>query len=125
MRVRGSIDFTLTEWTADRVAGEMPITDGIRNPYGVVHAGAILWFADVAATALAMGPGKAEEGMKGFPLAIALNAHFLANQKSGSFRLVATYVKKGRSVSTVRTVVHGADDRLIADVTTSHVRSER
>ncbi len=123
MRVQGSIDFTLTEWTAERVTGEMPISDGIRNPYGVVHAGAILWFADVAATALALGPGEFREGMKGFPLAIALNAHFLANQKSGSFRLVATYVKQGRTVSTIRTLVRGADDRLIADVTTSHVRS--
>lgn len=123
MHVQGSIDFTLTEWTADRVAGEMPIIDGIRNPYGVVHAGAILWFADVAATALALGPGEFREGMKGFPLAITLNAHFLANQPSGSFRLVATFVKKGRTVSTIRTLVRGADDRLIADVTTSHVLS--
>ena len=34
---------------------------------------------------------------------------------------MATFVKKGRTVSVVRTTVTGADDKLIADVTTSHV----
>ena len=81
----------------------------------------MLWFADVAATVLVMGTGTADEGAKGFPLAISLNANFLGNQKEGSFRAVATFVKKGKSVSVVRTAVTGADEKLIADITTSHV----
>jgi len=124
VRVQGSIDFTLTERTPERVVAEMPIHDGIRNPFGVVHAGAMLWFADVAATVLVRGSGDVGEGMKGFPLAIALNANFLANQKEGSFKAVSTFVKKGKTVSLVRTVVTGADEKLIADVTTSHVLSK-
>ena len=124
MRIRGAIDFTLTEVGPDRVVAEMPIHDGIKNPFGVVHAGAMLWFADVAATVLVMGTGVAEEGMKAFPLAISLNANFLGNQKEGSFRAVATFVKKGKSVSVVRTAVTGADEKLIADITTSHVLSK-
>lgn len=124
MRIQGEIDFTLTERTPDRVVGEMPITAGIKNPFGVVHAGAVLWFADVAATVLAMGPGEPTEGMKGFPLAIALNANFLGNQASGSFKAVSTFVKKGKSVSVVRTQVLGADEKIIADVTTNHVLSK-
>lgn len=123
MRIRGEIDFTLIERTPERVVGEMPVTPGIRNPYGVAHAGAILWFADVCATALAMGPGEATEGMKGFPLAISLNANLLANQKAGTFVAVSAFVKRGRTVSVVRTTVRGDDDRLIADVTTNHVYS--
>lgn len=123
MRIQGSIDFSITERSAERVVGEMPIGDGIRNPFGTVHAGAILWFADVAATVLAMDASAASEGMKGFPLAISLNANLLGNQKEGSFKAVSTYVKKGRTVSVVRTLVVGTDERLIADVTTSHVLS--
>ena len=61
--------------------------------------------------------------MQGFPLAISLNANLVANQKDGVLRAVATFVKKGRTVSVVRTEVRGANDRLIADVTTSHVLS--
>ncbi len=123
MKMEGSIEFTVTERTRDRVVSEMPVTAGIRNPFGVVHAGAMLWLADVTATILAMGPEQASEGMKGFPLAISLNANFLGNQKEGSFKAVSTYVKRGRTVSVVRTTVYGAGDKVVADVTTSHVLS--
>lgn len=123
MHIQGSIAFTITERTAHRVVAEMPIAAGIRNPFGVVHAGAILWFADVAASVLVLGPGEMSEGMRGFPLAISLNANLLGNQSDGSFQAISTFVKRGRTVSVVRTVVCGAADKLIADVTTSHVLS--
>ena len=52
------------------------------------------------------------------------NANLLGNQKDGALKAVSTYVKKGRTVSVVRTMVYGADEKLIADVTTSHVLSK-
>ena len=124
MKVQGAIEFTVVEQTADRVVSEMPVLPGIKNPFGGAHAGAILWFADVTATVLAMGTTQATEGMKGFPFAIALNATFLGNQAHGSLRAVASFVKRGRTVSVVRTLVTGASDQLIAEVTTSHVLSK-
>lgn len=124
MRIQGQIDFTITERSAEQVVAEMPISSGIKNPFGTVHAGAILWFADVSATVLAMDSGTASEGMKGFPLAISLNANLLGNQKEGALQAVASFVKKGRTVSVVRTVVSGTDGKPIADVTTSHVLSQ-
>lgn len=123
MKVHGSIEFTIIERSEERVVSEMPVHAGIKNPFGVVHAGAILWLADVTATVLVMGPGQASEGMKGFPLAISLNANFIGNQAEGSFKAIASFVKRGRTVSVVRTAVYGAGDRLMADVTTSHVLS--
>lgn len=124
MHIHGSIDFAISERSPERVVAEMPITAGIRNPFGVVHAGAILWFADVAASILVLGPVDPTEGMKDFPLAINLNAHFLGNQPEGSFKAVSSFVKRGRTVSVVRTVVYGAADKVIADITTSHVLSK-
>ena len=123
MRVQGQIDFTITERTDEQFVAEMPIIDGIKNPFGTVHAGAILWFADVAATVLAMNSSTAGEGMKGFALAISLNANLLGNQKEGTFRATSSFVKRGKLVSVARTVVTGADSKLIADVTASHVLS--
>jgi uncharacterized protein (TIGR00369 family) len=99
----------------------MPIQPGVMNPYGVVNAGAILWFSDVTATILVLGSSRPTEGMAGFPLAITLNANFISNQKDGKFKAVATFVKKGKTVNIVRTIVLGENDRLIADVTTNHV----
>lgn len=124
MKVQGSIEFTITERTPDRVVSEMPVTPGIGNPFGVVHAGAILWFADVTATVLSMGKAEASKGMQGFPLAISLNANFLSNQSEGCFKAVSVFVKKGKTVSVVRTTVVGEAGRQIADITTTHVLSK-
>jgi uncharacterized protein (TIGR00369 family) len=121
MRAEGRIEFDVIEQTPERVISEMPIQPGIRNPFGVVHAGAMLWFADVTATVLAMGSSEFKEGMPGFPLAMTLNANFAGNQKEGKLRAVASFVKKGKTVSIVRTTVFGENDKLIADVTTTHI----
>ena len=123
MKVEGNIEFTIVDQTPEQVISEMPIQPGILNPFGVVHAGAILWLADVTATMLALGSLNASEGMSGFPLAINLNASFMSNQKAGRLRAVASFVKKGKTVSVVRTTVYGENDKLIADVSTSHVAS--
>jgi len=124
MKIEGSIEFSIIERADNRVVSEMPIRGGIKNPFGVVHVGAILWLADVTATVLVMGPAQASEGMKGFPLAITLNANFIGNQTDGMFRAVSSFVKRGHTVSIVRTLVYGADEKLIADVTTNHVLSK-
>lgn len=121
MHVNGHIEFSITEQSAERVRGEMPVQAGILNPYGTVHAGATLWFADVCATVLAFGGAQMSPGAAGFPLAISLDAKLLGNQTQGRFHAESVYVKKGRRLSVVRTTVRGDDGRLIADVTTSHV----
>ena len=121
MKVTGNIEFSVVELTPERVVGRMPVQQGILNPFGIVHAGATLWFADVCATVLAFGKQEMEEIGTGFPLAINLNATLLGNQKSGHFTAVSIFVKKGRSLSVVRTTVTGDDGRIIAEVTTSHI----
>ena len=121
MKIEGRIEFTIVSQEPDQVTSEMPVQPGILNPYGVVHAGAILWFADVTATILAMGSTQASEGMSGFPLAINLNANFAGNQKRGQLKAIAAFVKKGKTVSIVRTIVLGENDKLLAEVSTNHV----
>lgn len=121
MQFEGSIRFSIVEQNDDKVVGEMPVHTGIKNPYGVVHVGAILWFADVCATVLVFGSPHAGEGQKGFPLAINLSGNFAGNQSEGAFKAVSTFVKRGKTVSIVRTTVFGEGDKLIADVTTNHV----
>ena len=121
MEFEGSIKFSIIEQTKEKVIGAMPIHKGIKNPYGVVHVGAILWLADVCATVLVLGSDQATEGQKGFPLAINLNGNFAGNQSDGAFKAVSSFVKRGKTVNIVRTTVFGKDDKLIADVTTNHV----
>lgn len=125
MKVNGAIEFAITEQTADRVVGEMPVQAGILNPFGIAHAGAMLWFADVCATVLAYGKSDFTPGAAGFPLGINLNASFVGNQKDGVFKATSVFVKRGRQLSVVRTTITGEGGRLIADVTTSHIPAQR
>ncbi|WP_290652232.1 PaaI family thioesterase [Aquisalimonas sp.] len=124
MQYVGHIEFAITSRAPEQVTAEMPIQAGILNPFGTVHAGATLWFADVTATHLVLEGRDPTAGMVGFPLAINLSANLAGNQADGVFTAVARYVKRGRSVSIVRTTVTGHGERLIADVTTSHVASK-
>lgn len=124
MLIKGAVEFEISEVTPERVTAEMPIRPEMLNPYGVVNGGAILWLADVTASILIMGEVQPAEGMKGFPLAINLNAHFLGNQGKGTFWSEATLVKRGKSLSVVRTTVTGAEGKLIAEVTTAHLASK-
>ena len=119
----GEINFRIVEKQSEYVIGKMPVADGIRNPLGLVHAGALLWFADVVATVLAMTRADMENG-RGFPLAVNLNASLLGNQKDGELTAEARFVRSGRRITVVRTKVTGAEDRLLADVTTTHVPAQ-
>jgi 1,4-dihydroxy-2-naphthoyl-CoA hydrolase len=123
MEVQGHIKFTVIEKSLDEVISEMPIQPGILNPFGTVNAGATLWLADVNASVLVLEGVSPEQGMKGFPLAININAHLLGNNKAGAFVAKSNYLKKGRTVSVVKTTVTDTSGKLIAEVTTSHVPS--
>ena len=117
----GELEFSIEERRDDCVVSRMPVGKGALNPFGTVQAGAMLWFADVTATVLAIGTSELGEKGQGFPLAINLNANLLSNQRGGEIFAEARFVRKGKRVTVVRTRVTGDDGRLLAEVTTTHV----
>jgi len=117
----GELEFTIEERRDDCVVSRMPVGKGALNPFGTVQAGAMLWFADVTATVLAIGTSELGEKGQGFPLAINLTANLLSNQRGGEIFAEARFVRKGKRVTVVRTRVTGDDGRLLAEVTTTHV----
>ena len=121
MEYKGQIEFTIEQQSEEVIISQMPITPGICNPYGTVHAGAMIWFADVTATVLAMGGQTTPEDAQNFQLAIDLHTTLIGNQREGMLRAESRFVKKGRRVSVVRTAVTGADGRLLAEITTTHI----
>jgi uncharacterized protein (TIGR00369 family) len=123
-RRAGEIEFFIEERKENCVVSRMPITQGALNPFGTIHAGAMLWLADVTATVLAIGKAELGEKGQGFPLAINLNANLLGNQRGGEIRAEARFIRKGRRVTVVRTQVTGENGRLLAEVTTNHVPAE-
>jgi uncharacterized protein (TIGR00369 family) len=120
-RKTGEIEFFIEERRDDCVISTMPVKEGILNPFGSVHAGAMMWLADVTATVLALGNVEIGPDGKGFPLAINLNTNLLGNQREGQIKAEARFVRNGKRVKVVRTRVTGEAGRLLADVTTTHI----
>ena len=120
----GNIDFHIKERGADCVISRMPVTPGVLNPYGTVQAGAMIWLADVTASVLALEGQTMEETGKGFPLAIDIHTNLISNQRDGEILAEAKFVSKGKSVLVIRTRVLGNKDKLLAEVTTTHVMAK-
>lgn len=123
--MNGEIEFEITFVSDTEALGKMPVRPGILNPFGTIHAGALIWFADVIATNLAFGDKPlSKENMDSFPVAVTLNAQLLANQRGGQVTARSTWVKKGRRVSTVRTEVVDDGGRVLLDLTSTHVSAK-
>jgi 1,4-dihydroxy-2-naphthoyl-CoA hydrolase len=121
MKYTGEIEFYIEEVNEKHAISKMPVKPGMLNPFGTVHAGAIIWLADVTATVLALGSETVPEDGKGFPLAINLYSSLLSNQRNGELRAEAGFVRKGKQVTVVRTIVTGNKGQLLAEVTTTHI----
>ena len=117
------IAFTLGEQSENRVSATMPVGPGMVNPFGTVHAGAMIWFADIVATRLARVALATSGELNTFPLAINIQAAVLSNQRDGDLVAEARFVRKGKRVSVIRTAVTGTGGKLLLDLTTTHVPS--
>ena len=120
----GRIDFTIESRESDRIVAKMPVTEDAKNPFGTMHAGALIWFADIAATLCAIGDLETiGENGEGFPLAIDLHVVVTGNESAGILTATATTTKRGKKLVVIRTEVRGETGRLMIDMTTTHLRA--
>jgi uncharacterized protein (TIGR00369 family) len=115
------LDLQFDDEDAEHVVCRLPITDAVRNRTGQVHAGAFIAMADMMASILARQGVEVGPNGEGFPLAIDVHAVLVGNQGRGEVRGESRIVRRGRRVTVVRTRLTGAEDRLLAEVTTTHV----
>ena len=106
----------VVEISDEHAIAEVEVTDHVRQQTGAVHASVMIAIADLAASSLA---GRAS-GASG-PLAIDIHASLVANQTSGTIRAEARFIRHGRRVSMVRTLVTGDEGRTLAQVTVTLV----
>ncbi len=122
-RRSGEIEFFIEERNEDYVCSRMPVSRGILNPFGTVQAGAMIWLADVTASVLAIGNQKIGPDGKGFPLAVDIHTTLISNQRDGEILATARTIRKGKTIVVVRTSVTGNKGRLLAEITSTHIRS--
>ncbi len=105
----------------ERVAAKIVIESHHCNPKGNINGGVLITLADNLATGAAGRAYFAKTGEERFMVGVDLHAVMLANQQGGSVRALARPVRVGRRIMVIRTEVRGDGDRLLAEVTTTHV----
>lgn len=116
-----SLSFQIVETAPDLARAEMPVTPAMLNPFGTVHAGAMVWLADVTATVCALGDTRVGPDGAGFPLATNLTTVLTANQSDGVLTATAETLRRGRKLIHVRTRVTGREGRLLIELTSTHM----
>ncbi len=91
------------------------------NPTGNINGGVIISLADNISTGAANRAYLRKTGERKFMVGVDLHAVMLANQQGGTIRGIAVPVRVGRRITVIRTQVWGDDDKLLAEVTTTHV----
>ncbi|MGI9325455.1 MAG: PaaI family thioesterase [Pseudomonadales bacterium] len=91
------------------------------NPTGNINGGVLIAIADNLSTGVAGRAYFEKTGEQRFMVGVDLHAVMLSNQQGGTIRAVAEIVRVGRRITVVRTDVVGDQDRLLAQVTTTHV----
>jgi len=91
------------------------------SPTGAIHGGALISLADNVATRMANAAqaGGPNEGK--FMSGIDLHATFLSNQLGGTVTATARVVRAGRRVTVIRSEVTGDNDKLLLELTTTHI----
>ena len=91
------------------------------NPTGNINGGVLISIADNLSTGTAGRAYFDKIGEHKFMVGIDLHTVLLANQKGGRIRAVSEPVRVGRRITVVRTQVWGEENRLLAEVTITHV----
>lgn len=91
----------------DRAVFKLDIRPESRNPYGMVHGGAIYTMADNAAGFAAHIDGR-------YYVTQTSALHFLRNQSEGTVRAYATVRHRGKATCLVAVDILGENDKLIA-----------
>ncbi|MDP7391802.1 MAG: PaaI family thioesterase [Alphaproteobacteria bacterium] len=92
-----------------------------KTPTGVVHSGTILSLADDRATRAANRANDEGPNPGAFMVLVDLHSAMLGNQSEGILTAVSTIVRCGRRITIVRAVVTGADEKRLAEITTTHI----
>jgi 1,4-dihydroxy-2-naphthoyl-CoA hydrolase len=105
----GVLGVEIIEQTDGLVRARLPVTDGVRQPYGIVHGGAILAIAEsIASKGTAYGvykDGKIALGQE-------INASYLRPISEGHVNALAQARRKGRSAWWWEVEISDDDGRL-------------
>ncbi|PRZ44357.1 uncharacterized protein (TIGR00369 family) [Antricoccus suffuscus] len=115
------LGLTEPEFVDGRVVATFAVRDEHTNSGGMVHGGVLLTLADSTATHAANLANCDESGNGPRMITLGLNASMLGNQRGGELRVESTIVRAGRRLTVVQTQILGNDDKLLVEVSSTHL----
>jgi 1,4-dihydroxy-2-naphthoyl-CoA hydrolase len=107
----GTLGVEVVEVTDDVVRGRMPVEDRIRQPYGIVHGGAMSAIAE-SLTSLGTAQGVLAQGK--IALGQEINASFMRPISSGHVNALARVRRRGRTAWNWEVEITDDEGRLCA-----------
>jgi 1,4-dihydroxy-2-naphthoyl-CoA hydrolase len=107
----GMVGIEVLEHTDDLVRGRLPVEDRVRQPYGIVHGGAIATLAE-SLTSLATAVGVRDDGK--IAMGQEINASFMRPIVDGHVNAVCRVRRKGRTAWNWEVEITDDDGRLCA-----------
>jgi 1,4-dihydroxy-2-naphthoyl-CoA hydrolase len=91
------------------------------NPTGNINGGVLISLADNLATGVANRHWREKTGDQAFLVGVDLHAVMLTNQQGGTIIARSEPVRIGRRIVVIRTQVSGEDNKLLAEITSTHI----
>ena len=109
--LNGTLGIEFVEVTDDVVRGRMPVADRIRQPYGIVHGGAMSTIAE-SLTSLGTARGVYQDGK--IAMGQEINASFMRPISSGHVNALARVRRRGRTAWNWEVEITDDEGRLCA-----------
>jgi 1,4-dihydroxy-2-naphthoyl-CoA hydrolase len=107
----GTLGVEVVEVTDDVIRGRMPVEDRIRQPYGIVHGGAMSAIAESLAS---LGTARAVLADAKIAMGQEINASFMRPIGSGHVNALARVRRRGRTAWNWEVEITDDDGRLCA-----------
>jgi 1,4-dihydroxy-2-naphthoyl-CoA hydrolase len=100
----------IIELTPSRVRGTMPVDERTRQPYGLLHGGASVAFAESLAS---IGAVMNIDRQHSSVVALEINANHIRAKREGTVRGTALPIHIGRSTQVWTVEIRDEDDRIV------------
>lgn len=90
-----TLSITITDLNDGSVQAFMPVTDAVRQPFGLLHGGASVALAETVAS---LGSAMLIDPQKKYAAGVEINANHLRPVREGTVHAQATMVHQGRQL---------------------------
>ena len=123
-RIRGTfagvLGMEFTHLAPDRVEATLEVREELKQPWGILHGGAVMTLADTVA-----GAGSYLNADGGQTVTVELKINLIGAVRDGKIRVVAVPVHRGRTTSVWETRVTDEAGKLVAVTLSTHLVLDR